>query len=111
MGYYTSYELSIYQKDIDITECVEDVVSARFSEINPDFGKDFLRKYVISGYETIKWYSYEEDMKELSKDFPDYVFYLEGCGEDFHDWWKIVFHDGRASQKNMVMEPQWPDVP
>src|SRR5574339_54220 len=32
--------------------------------------------------EPVKWYSYDEDMGNVSKDFPDLVFILRGVGEE-----------------------------
>lgn len=115
MGYYTHYRLHIENQDYeDITNEVAEKVSKKFSEICVDdyyAEEDWLKDYVINGYDTVKWYDYEEDMVALSAAFPEYVFYLEGVGEDYGDWWKQVFYAGRKSGCNVVEEPMWPNIP
>ena len=114
IGYYTYFRCSIEKDGQDITRAVAEVVSKKFAEIAVEanyIDENWFDDYVLDPYDTVKWYDYEIDMKALSAEFPDYVFYLEGQGEERDDWWREVFHAGRASQQNMVEEPAWPDIP
>lgn len=72
-------------------------------ENNPDEVIEEINK--ISGYgdepETTeyyerKWYSWEEDMRKVSKKFPDVIIHLEGNGEEQGDQWKAYFKNGKA---------------
>lgn len=42
----------------------------------------------------VKWYNYEIDIIEVSQQFPDCVFLLEGDGEDSLDYWREYFKNG-----------------
>lgn len=48
-----------------------------------------------------KWYEYHDEMKQLSAEYPDTVFKLQGLGEghgDPHaDWWVRTYHRGKAT--------------
>lgn len=116
IGYYTYFRCTIESgvDGKDITREVAAEVSKRFAEISTDanyIDEDWFNDYVLDPYDTVKWYDYEVDMKALSAAFSDYVFYLEGQGEERDDWWRQVFHKGHTSQQNMVEPPIWPDIP
>lgn len=51
-----------------------------------------------------KWYSYDEDMKELSRRFPDEVFILWGVGEEFPDVWRKAYKNGQVYSSPVVIE-------
>lgn len=44
----------------------------------------------------VKWYNYEIDIIEVSQQFPDCVFLLEGDGEDSLDYWREYFKNGEV---------------
>ena len=46
--------------------------------------------------EPLKWNEHEDDMKELSINFPKILFILEGFGEESMDIWKKYFVDGKV---------------
>lgn len=50
--------------------------------------------YFVSG-DTRKWYDHDDDMKQLSEQFPEYYFLLNGQGEDHDDQWRTVYHNGK----------------
>lgn len=79
MGYYSEYSLKV---------------------INGDYNTDYER--IISDeaeqrvfFDSCKWYSYQEDMKTVSKLYPEVVFEITGNGEDDDDFWKAYFKDGK----------------
>ena len=92
MGYYTTYDLNIIYGDASLLE-------------NPAFISDFER---ITGccfsslsVDFIKWYDNDNDMLELSKLYPNYVFHLEGVGEETDDRWIMYYHNGHFQNANL----------
>lgn len=96
MGYYTDYGLSI-----ENGYHVQDEIEKRLEEIS---GYALEVGYVMNG----KWYDHDKDMIQLSKEFPDVTFYLEGNGEEQGDVWKAIFKNG----KSKVVKPEivWPEL-
>lgn len=45
--------------------------------------------------DSCKWYEHEDDMKRLSKEFPEVVFQLNGEGEESGDVWVKYFKNGK----------------
>jgi hypothetical protein len=43
----------------------------------------------------VKWYDCEDDMRAFSQKHLDYIFVLEGQGEDNGDMWLAYFHNGQ----------------
>ncbi len=85
MGYYTDFELTIHEGDADIEKVAE-----RLSEISTyDWDATYM---MING----KWYDFALDMKQLSLEFPDTIFCLEGDGEENGDVWKAYYKNGKA---------------
>jgi hypothetical protein len=87
MGYSTMYSLEIEQGDITIEEFMKtvDEKSNLYYAVDEDG----------SSVDEIKWYNHEEEMKELSKKFPDIVFRLHGEGEENDDIWYKYFKNGK----------------
>jgi len=81
MGYYTTFSLEIISGDDYKTDYLE-----RIGEIS-DYGN-------IEN-NSIKWYSHEEDMKILSKEYPEVVFALKGEGGESEDIWIKYFKNGK----------------
>lgn len=90
MGYYTQYKLRILE--------------AEANSYPPNLIKDFIEKSKYgadaaltengSTHEECKWYEHEEEMIDLSKQYPNLVFELHGKGEDGEQW-KKYFKDGK----------------
>lgn len=97
MGYYTSYVLTILNKE-DLPDDIEVKVARALA---PHFGwndKDIKEldnnPYPIDeliGYDILKWYDHTSDMQEIAKQFPECVFELDGIGEDPNDFWKEYY--------------------
>jgi len=49
-----------------------------------------------STVDSVKWYSCDEDIAELSKHFPGVLFELSGDGEENNDTWSLWARDGRS---------------
>lgn len=88
MGYNTSYELEYENCDDETREQIAATIAA---DDNLDYGLN-------SDGDPCKWYDHEEDMKELSKQFPEVLFTLSGNGEDCPDLWKKYFRNGKIQR-------------
>lgn len=84
MGYYTIYEL---KSEPDI------IRTAEFKEkFNQVCGKNEYN-YVLE--EECMWYEHEQDMREISKSYPETLFLLEGEGTDYLRDWRKYFRNGK----------------
>lgn len=89
MGYYTNYSLEIKGKGPIYNRLmaqVEDVVP------NDTYGYS-LGALIDDRAESIKWYNYKDDMKALSKEWPNVLFTMKCIGED-HEMWAVHFMNG-----------------
>ena len=58
--------------------------------------------------DSVKWYTHEQDMKSLSRRYPNKVFRLEGEGEDNGDKWVKYFQSGMIQRER---QPPWTPPP
>lgn len=97
MGYYTLYSIHrIEGTEEDYTNLLEDIMYKT--------GNKYLD--MDNGYfdEEMKWYDWETDCYELSKEYPSLLFMVEGDGEDADDFWRCYFQNG----KSVYYEKKWP---
>lgn len=97
MGYYTRYSLSVQDgngKEVYDTSEIEEKISA------------------ISGYgscfeDEIKWYTHDNDMRTVSKMYPDLLFILSGEEEESGDLWKSYYKNGKVhtAEAKIVFDP------
>lgn len=80
MGYYTRFELAVINGG-DYETDYEEVVKEQV-DYNP-FSDE------------TKWYDFEKDMREVSKEHPNVLFELSGEGEEAGDLWKAYFKNGK----------------
>lgn len=85
MGYYTDYDISSNSEEIQ----------QRIEEVS-DYGFD-------RGQMNGKWYRYQEDVKQVSLEFPDEVIVVEGDGEEQGDVWKHYFKNGKSFKAQAVV--------
>lgn len=88
MGYETYYELeySTYPGRHSVSEEVETQIQ-EYVDSNEEM------QYSL-GY-TSKWYEHDDDMLELSEEFPDVLFRLFGMGEESGDLWYTYYLNGK----------------
>lgn len=88
MGYYTYYDLAF--SEFGSTKTIDEI-------------HDWLVKRNIIGYalsddfgslDAVTWYDHEEDMEELSLEFPEVIFTLHGEGDNKEDIWEKHFLGG-----------------
>lgn len=112
MGYYTSYTLEVrgfkdkeeldrlkevLKKDDIIGYALEEEYYLDPSEIGAEFGV----------YDTAKWYHHDDDMVEISRQFPDMTFKLCGIGEWVDDRWYTLYKNGQSETIEAVTV--WPE--
>lgn len=121
MGYYTSFNMEVTKTEASMLQLMRgDYFGSQLSEeeqlevtralCNEDtyfegcYEESRARRsysfcdqawdYLISE-DTMKWYDHDDDMKNLSTQFPEYYFLLSGQGEDPGDKWRKVYHNGK----------------
>lgn len=107
MGYYTRYYLEVRgckSKDEYNILCealrTKDLVGYAFE---PTGYIEDTRTQTFETYDSVKWYTYESDMLEISKLFPQMTFMLSGVGEDPEDIWKAYYHNGESEMCEAVV--------
>ena len=101
MGYSTYYQLDVVDDSVDIFSILsneEMLEKIGFSGVN----------YAIDEYgygiDCVSWYGYDEEMKELSKEYPEIVFELCGEGEDpGGDLWKAYYKGGKGKKYQAII--------
>lgn len=96
MGYCTDYSLNVtswngYQPTAEEISLLENEVS-KLSVF--EYGS-----YVYGWYGNDKWYDHDEDMLLLSSRFPDFLFRLDGWGDDRDDLWITHYRAGNMQHR------------
>ena len=97
MGYYTYYNLEV--RDLNTKELISEALEAEITRkiaviLGLEDNKDTTFEDLL--FDELKWYDYDEDMQDLSKEYPDCVFILQGEGEDREDLWRNYYCRGFA---------------
>ena len=102
MGYYTYHKLTIEPKDEKLLAQIITAIESESYEV---------RQALAGDSESMKWYSHDEDMRELSKKWPNVIFHLEGEGEDNEDIWVATYQNGRCHHRHakIVIDPFDPE--
>jgi len=104
MGYCTWYEFSTQDNKHKVGDIVSymknkeesDVWFYPFSYAFKDYlGSEDRNDFDLSPDNTVKWYDHDEEMLELSKQFPNTVFCLHGEGEESGDLWYCYYKNGK----------------
>jgi hypothetical protein len=120
MGYYTAFDMEVTKTEDSMLKLLRGYIGAQLSEeeqlevtralcsedayfegyYEEERAKrsysfcDQAWDYLVSE-DTMKWYDHDDDMKQLSMQFPDYYFLLNGRGEEHDDQWRKVYHNGK----------------
>lgn len=101
MGYYTHYNLEAWEVDTkrQIDESLESKIATHLARVAFEETDD--DDYEYEGFDEIlcgelKWDHHSEDMKLISKNYPNLVFLLHGTGEVHTDIWREWFHNGHS---------------
>lgn len=124
MGYYTNFSIDIKTaitraEAKDITEAINRAICPLIKSEDDwlfsldDYSgieDDEKATWELIPYDMMKWYDWEEDMKEIAREYPAIEFRVEGSGEDKDDWWVALFKGDRYQIK--YVEPpieEWED--
>lgn len=96
MGYYTDYELEIYENRSNLTgEQIKNAIISKAEEL-------CILGYAFDRYlepcDSVKWHDHDEHMREISKDVPNVVLLLSGEGEDSGDIWNKYYLNGKCQE-------------
>ena len=95
MGYQTEYDINVRTKT---GEPVDMKKIEALLEQTADYSFESGYNSEWFGLYGSTWYDHEEDMKIVSKELGDnYVFEVEGYGEERGDWWKKYFVNGKMA--------------
>lgn len=107
MAYETAYELVIAQlrsqnpagqplsyepQLVAVAAEVGRAIIAQFREGNEDAELAFDEDG--SSLDFLNWDEFEADLIALSQQHPDYIFILDGEGQESRDMWRMYFHNG-----------------
>lgn len=109
MGYYTRFDMSVYDVNYNAHDIAKFMLEkSKENEAYYAFEFDLERFFenwdeqcgvacvlLLESNDGSKWYEHEEEMRDLSKEFPDVVFKLHGEGEDNEDIWDKYFMNGK----------------
>lgn len=97
MGYYTRFDLEIKPEQTEAHELeIIKAIMAKICDCSPEAIADDEAEYCFD--DSLKWYDHDEDMIEISKQFPDVLFILKGEGEDHDDMWRNYYHNGEYEE-------------
>lgn len=117
MGYYTDFHMDIRNKlgELITKESPEyGKISVAFNKIflGRDYDADSDNDYLedVLDVANWKWYECDKDMAELSKQFSEYTFVLEGDGEEKQDWWIHWWENGyQSGSEAEIIAPRGPE--
>jgi len=94
MGYYTRYSIDIETLQMPSVDEVALILQEK-TGYSVEYFREALTKGI--GYsEEIKWYSVVDDMKDISRAYPNVMFRVEGRGENIGDEWVRYFVNGKV---------------
>lgn len=97
MGYYTRFEITMNpEQDANRKTEIMRAIAAKIYEEDPSNISDNNANWCLC--DELKWYDYEKDMLEISKQFPDIIFILYGEGEEGGDLWRKYFANGEYEE-------------
>lgn len=108
MGYYTHYTIDIVgTKDFEEKKKI-------IKEVNEvsGYGELFHHERNNGSFDTeesVKWYDWDDDVKEISAKYPELLFVILGDGEEDDDYWKCFFKAGKADMCSATVRIEYPD--
>jgi hypothetical protein len=93
MGYYTHFDLTMHPEQDTARELeIMRVIASKIYEEDPANISGNTASWCLSDH--LKWYDHIEHMIEVSKQFPDIAFILDGEGEEYSDIWREYYCNG-----------------
>lgn len=118
MGYYTRYRLrALNPTTLEVSDpkgwpraFVSSVVNNIYPRYNGEVPWD-PRSGALFGSESVKWYEHEADLSALSSSHPQFVWALQGQGEEPDDEWTMyAYRGGSYKAKKEPWTPPPPDM-
>lgn len=108
MGYYTNYEINATGfDDEEQAEFFEFKFKKKFKYGTTHVANDI---FIYAAYE-VKWYSWEQDLKEFSRSFPTIIIEVNGKGEEIYDIWKARILNGESEIiKTEIVYPEFKKI-
>ena len=108
------YEVSITNFTLKRTQQIASMRLAQFlhrdfSTTLAEISGSYNHPFDWLGRQMLTWPNYVVDMKNLSREFPDAVFYVEVYGGQPDDIWKDYFKNGK--QERCYRHYYWDDPP
>lgn len=103
MGYYTRFDINIYDKDTkaslfdnpNTVDKWETIMREIIAKVMNDPPEEIPGKEIYWFFdEKHKWYDHVEDLLNVSEMFPDVIIAVEGEGEEACDLWRKYFLNG-----------------
>ena len=114
MGYYTHYKLSIKLPgwatvyEAPKGESAEDILLGDTpwgtEQLLPIYRELLKMDSPVLGEEPRTWYDHQDDMRTISRKFPEILFTLNGEGEEQGDIWKAWFLGGRMQYEEATFQ-------
>lgn len=97
MGYETNYKLTCEPYNSDL-------IKEFFGDCHYSFYESSeLKAFISNG--SCKWYDHETEISIFSNKYSDYLFILEGIGEErFKDMWVKFFKFGKMYKQELRLE-------
>lgn len=107
MSYYTQYNIKlskILDDDFDAPITITSPAKSLQNRINTmtPFEIEQITDTEWDGMAT--WYDHENDLAEISKDYPDWLFTIHGNGEDSDDIWVTYIYDGLVQNHKLIQK-------
>lgn len=109
MGYYTDYKLTATWNGEGKPS--EEKIRELEAEIKKMNVFESWCSQEEGWFVNAKWYEWDEDMSLLSQRMPEFLFLLEGYGEESDDIWAAYFLNGKAQYdvKEVIINPYDPE--
>jgi hypothetical protein len=107
MGYFTQYSVQVFEVlgksyvKNSLRQIDADDVPGIFASAEIDAGRGYWtpqndKTCAYCDGATVKWYEYHEEMKAFSKEKSEFLFVLDGQGEEPFDRWRSFYRNGAA---------------
>lgn len=105
MGYYSNFSITITGGEIKdiikIIDQIEKISGYSLYAVNDE--NENCREFKVS---EIKWYYWKEDIKNISKKYSEYSFYIVRIGEDIFDLEFAIITNGNITAEKI--KPKYP---
>ena len=111
MGHDTIFHLAISQETPTIATVAERIANLErlAKQGSPIRGSDIsFWEMILQSDDYTSWYTYNEDMQTISKEWPGVLFTLDGAGDDHNDRWTAYYMNGQGVVHS---QPDWEPPP